>query len=109
MAAGLQMARTVIRSERTRDPRSRATWIVISDGEANVGLREGRSIESELDELSDAIRTDGILTVVLDSNPRFSASASLRRWAARAGGAYHHIASDGVANVAAAIGVGTTK
>jgi Mg-chelatase subunit ChlD len=91
LAAGMAHALAVVRSERRRDPLVRPRIVLSSDGEANVPRSPGADVREELDALADEIRKEGIDSVVLDSNPRFSSSAALQRLAGRLGASYHAI------------------
>ena len=91
LADGLAQALDVVRSERRRDPLVRPTIVLSSDGEANVPRTRGADVEEEIDALADEVRSEGISCVVLDSNPRFSASPRLRHLAARLGALYHEV------------------
>jgi Mg-chelatase subunit ChlD len=81
LAAGLEHAWKMILSERVRDPGTQACLVVISDGEANVPLRPGPFLDAELQQLATRLRTDGVTSLVVDTNPRAARSALMRRLA----------------------------
>jgi magnesium chelatase subunit D len=91
LAAGLSRALELVRTERRRDPLVRPCLVLSSDGEANVPRRAGVDVAADVDAVADEIRKEGIAAVVLDTNARFSCSASLQGLARRLGAKYRAV------------------
>jgi magnesium chelatase subunit D len=66
-ADGLMQAWRIVRSERLRNPGIRPMLVVVSDGEANVPIREGVSPLEELGRLAERVGRDGVAGVFIDA------------------------------------------
>jgi len=93
LADGLARALAIVRAERRRTPTVHPYLVLSSDGEANVPRHAGADIESEILALADEIRREDVRALVLDSNPPFSPSESLRTLSRRLGGRYERVRS----------------
>jgi magnesium chelatase subunit D len=91
LADGLMKSWQMIKAERAKNPNLNPLLVVISDGEANVPIQQGRKVMDELLALAAHIRQDGIASVAIDTKPRSQSSDEMRQIAASLGARYHHI------------------
>ena len=90
-ADGLLQAWKVIQTERRKDPEIAPLLVVISDGDANVPLVEGRPYLEEVCMLAESIRNDGIESIAIDTTPTLSPKDKMQRIANALGATYHHV------------------
>lgn len=69
LSAGLSQALELIRTQRLRRGYVSPIMVLITDGKANVPLKPGREIRSEIIDLANKIRDSGTLTIVIDTLP----------------------------------------
>ena len=89
LADALSKARQLICSERRRNPALLAQLLLLSDGEANVPMRMGETVEVELARVARQIRQSAIPCELFDTNPSGKSSEPLRSLAALLGARWH--------------------
>jgi magnesium chelatase subunit D len=67
IAAGLYTALNTFEAELVKDKKARLMMVLVSDGRANVALRQGADIFTEVNRLADEIKELGVRSVVLDT------------------------------------------
>ena len=102
-ADGLLQAWRMIQAERLKEPDVRPLLVVISDGEANVALEEGRPYDEEVCSLAESIRKDGIQSIAIDTTPTLASRDKMKRIAEALDAAYHPIDRLRAANVLEAL------
>lgn len=91
LGAGLTRCLELIRSERRRDASIEPRLVLLTDGAANVPRVPGADVQRELDAIANTVRAEHVSTLVLDTNPPFETSCSLRRIADRMGAIYRRL------------------
>jgi Mg-chelatase subunit ChlD len=87
-ANGLFKAWQIIRCQRLKNSGVRPVLVIISDGEANVPLMEGSPAIPELFALAGQVRTDGIVSVLIDVVSEAGQRLAMRRLAAQLAASY---------------------
>ena len=91
-ASGLFESWQLIRRERLKNPQIRPVLLLVSDGEANVPLSEGRPPWRELMQLAESVRKDNIATALIDVVHDHRRSGEMSRLAAMLKAAYIRVA-----------------
>lgn len=89
LADALSKAHQLVLTDCRKNPGSKPWLVVLSDGEANVPLRPGRNVTTELEAIAAHIRRGAIRTVVFDTNPTSTLCVHMKRLAEWMGGTYH--------------------
>ncbi|MFH1738478.1 MAG: magnesium chelatase, partial [bacterium] len=90
-ADGLHTAWQIIKTERAKDPDIQPLLVVISDGDANVGLGDGQAYIEEICALARQIRQDRIRSVAIDTKPLLRQTGEMLRIAQSLDAKYHPI------------------
>lgn len=70
---------------------SQSTLVLFTDGRANVTLREGGTIEAELRQLAELLRSEGMASVVVDTKSKFVSIGDACRLAQTLGSRYVYL------------------
>jgi Mg-chelatase subunit ChlD len=85
---GLFKAWQLVRRERLRNPGLVPVLIIVSDGEANTPMTEGRAAVPELYALAEAVAKDRLATALIDVVAEAKPGLEMRRLAALLGASY---------------------
>lgn len=90
-ADGLMKARRIVQSERIKDPGIEPLLVIVSDGEANVPLKNGARCTEELLSLAKGMRKEGIRSIAIDTRTDSLSSGCMRELARALGAKYLHV------------------
>lgn len=90
-ADGLVKAWQIVKSERIKNPSIAPLLVFISDGEANIPLKQGVKALDELYFMAGQIRKDGLKSLVIDTSGYSLKSDRMLNFAQNLGADYYHI------------------